>query len=36
MATKKKGTPVPIRVVKDSDLDKPVKDVKESKEPKGK
>jgi len=36
MATKKKGTPTPIRIVKESDLEQPVKDVKESKETKGK
>lgn len=36
MVMKKKGTPEPIRIVKEGDLDKPVKEVKESKEKKGK
>jgi hypothetical protein len=36
MALKKKGTPEQIRIVKEDDLSKPVRDVKKSKEMKGK
>ena len=36
MSLKKKGTPAPIHIVKDSDLSKPVKESKETPKPKGK